>query len=208
MKKFVIKLLALFCAATTAVSFFGSCGSTETPTTETPPVETPSAEPVANILLTDFETPFDEDDANYTNYLHVDTYWNRLTTGSKYTEYFTWADDAYGTAMRLISGDGWEGPVWRKGVEFGFSTNTFKLKAKGQAWLDGTVQVYAWIWNKTTNSRSEPKFNIDFANAVDLGNGWYEYTLTLNSPVDHINGFEFFTMGYYIDDIRAVNPNK
>jgi hypothetical protein len=199
---------------TTAVSFFGSCGSTETPTTETPPVETPSAEPVANILLTDFETPFDEDDSNYTNYLHVDTYWNRLTTGSKYTEYFTWADEAYGTAMRLISGDGWEGPVWRKGVELGFKTDTFKVKGKGKPFTTKTVQIYLWIFlgnmEEGTGGREEILMTVDYDNAVDLGNGWFDYTITISKKVSVIHGFEFKVVAdsYFIDDLRAINTSK
>lgn len=174
-------------------------------------IKSVSVVPANELLLTTFETPFDADDSNYTNYGHVNTATNSVRpagVGIERSERYRLEETEFGTSMFIIQAASWEGPVWRNGVEFGFSTNTFKLKAKGQAWLDGTVQVYAWIWNKATNSRSEPKFNIDFANAVDLGDGWYEYTLTLNSPVDHINGFEFFTMGYYIDDIRAINPKN
>ena len=175
-------------------------------------IETLTATPANEFLLANFETPFDEDDANYTNYLHVDTHWNKLTTGSKYTEYFTWADEAYGTAMRFNSSAGWEGPVWRKGIELDFETDTFKVKMKGAAVKNKAISVYLWIYTPDASGggREELAMTIDYENAVDLGNGWYDYTLKLNKKVSVFHGFEFKVVAdpYFIDDLRAVDISK
>ena len=171
-----------------------------------------AATPANELLLTNFETPFDEDDSNYTNYLHVDTHWNTLTTGSQYTEYFTWADDAYGTAMRFNSSAGWEGPVWRKGIELDFETDTFKVKMKGAAVKNKAMSVYLWIFTPGADGggRQELLMTIDYENAVDLGSGWFDYTLKINKKVSVFHGFEFQVVSdpYFIDDLRAVDTSK
>jgi hypothetical protein len=116
--------------------------------------------------------------------------------------------------MRLISGDGWEGPVWRKGVELGFKTDTFKVKGKGKPFTTKTVQIYLWIFlgnmEEGTGGREEILMTVDYDNAVDLGNGWFDYTITISKKVSVIHGFEFKVVAdsYFIDDLRAINTSK
>lgn len=177
-------------------------------------IETLTATPANEFLLANFETPFDEDDANYTNYNHVNTGLNaiRPTTDSARVDYYRWEEAGLGgKSLFIASAGGWEGPVWRNGIELGFTTNTFKIKMRGQAVRDKQVVAYLWVWDETATKKCiEVALTIDFDNAVDLGNGWFDYTLTTKdgSSYSHINGFEFNTRAYYIDDIRAIDTSK
>ena len=217
MKKMLIKMLALLCAATTTLGCFSGCFQSETPTTETPPVETPSPEPepepepepdpVANILLTDFETPFDSDDKYYTNYNHVKTYEDvvREQTDKARVEYYQMKTDAISgdTKLLIVVAGGWEGPYWLGGNELPFTTNTFTFVSDSDLASKG-MSLYVCYRNEE-NKRVEELATIDYENKLDLGLGEYRYTATISTPISKIWGFEFSTKGYYIDDIYAIN---
>lgn len=231
MKKSIFKVLALLCTVTTAVSFFGGCFGSETPTTENPPeVETPGGEepspepepepePVANVLLTDFETPFDR--TSFTTYNYVNSYTDipREDGDSAKVDYGMISETVDKThVFTLNSAHGWEGPYWLDGgIDLPFKTDTFSFSAKDLLTDADIVEtggaVLYLLYNDEEGNRQEKPLTIDYENKIDIsatkGSGWYHYTATLPDGLttENVRCFEFkvFKKYYYVDNIYAIN---
>ena len=165
-------------------------------------------------LIADFETVFDEDDANYTNINHVNTGTNKIRpeSDSNRVEYYKFEQVGTSQSLFIRSTGGWEGPTWREGVELGFETDTFKLKARGSTFTNKNAVGEIWIFtgNLATNTsgRELLAMTFDWNNVVSLGDDWYEYTFTVSKKISKLHGFSFKATGFYIDDIRAIDTSK
>ena len=95
------------------------------------------------------------------------------------------------------------------GIEFGFTTNTFKIKTNA---TQSKIQYFYITWWDASNKKNEYNLEngltIDWANAVDLGNGWKDVTITLPKSTHRVSGFSFWTSYFDIDDIRAIDISK
>ena len=226
MKKFVIKLLALLCAVTTTVSVFSGCLQSTPPNEpEIPPAQEPlpepepEPEPVANVLLADFETPFDR--TSFTTYNYVNTYTDipREDGDSAKVDYGMISETVDKThVFTLTTEHGWDGPYWLDGgIDLPFKTDTFSFSAKNLLTDADIVEtggaVLYLLYNNEEGKRQEKPLTIDYENKIDIsatkGSGWYHYTATLPDGLttENVRCFEFkvFKKYYYVDNIYAIN---
>jgi hypothetical protein len=182
-------------------------------------VKTITVTPANEFLITDFETPFEPDgeDTFYTTLARVYTYpINGQTYGSlrslcgqgKPTTLYEWNEDSTGNhVFHMVNAQGYDGPYWLGGgINFGFYTNTFKLKLNLAA-PRSNFYFYIIYWDDN-NKRHEDPITVDWANGVDLGNGWYDYTVTIPNATNRVSSFEMWTCYFDIDDIRAIDTSK
>ena len=182
-------------------------------------VKTITVIPANEFLLTDFETPFepDSEDTYYTTIARVYTY---PINGQNYgslrslcgqgtpTTLYEWNEDSTGNhVFHMVNAQGYDGPYWLGGgINFGFYTNTFKLKMNLSA-PKSNFYFYIIYWDDN-NKRHEDPITVDWANGVELGNGWYDYTVTIPNATNRVSSFEMWTCYFDIDDIRAIDTSK
>ncbi len=185
-------------------------------------IKTITVTPANEFLITDFETPTEPDSATtfYTNLAHVYTYkYNDIIYGvlkSLYpeaslgtpTKLHEWNDDGTGNhVFHMVNAQGYDGPYWLNGgINFGFYTNTFKIKMNLAA-PKSNFYFYIIYWDDD-DKRHEDAITVDWVNRVDLGNGWYDYTITIPNATNRVSCFEMWTCYFDIDDIRAIDPSK
>ena len=160
------------------------------------------------VLLHDFETPFDR--VNVTTYLYMQ-YWNDTYKTSDMVDYCSITKDATGNnVLKLHPSAGWDGPYWKGGIDLGFKPTHFKFKAKD---LDvSKFQIYAMFTKDGQYpAYHEPALKLETDKTVDLGNGWFEYTVSVpqNNCSSVLRCLEFKVYGstYYVDDIYAIDGN-
>lgn len=160
------------------------------------------------VLLHDFETPFDR--TNVTTYLYMN-YWNDTYKTSGMVDYCNIEKEANGNSvLRIHASQGWDGPYWKGGIDLGFKPTQIKFKAK--TLNVASFQIYAMFTKDGQYpSYHEPKLTLDTSKTVDLGDGWYEYTLIVpqNNCSSVLRCLEFRCYGsvYYVDDIYAIDGN-
>ena len=116
-------------------------------------------------------------------------------------------DSAGNHVFHMVNTQGYDGPYWLGGgINFGFYTNTFKLKLNLAA-PKANFYFYIIYWDDN-DKRHEDPITVDWANGVDLGNGWYDYTVTIPNATNRVSSFEMWTCYFDIDDIRAIDTSK
>lgn len=194
-------------------------------------VKTITVTPANEFLLTDFETPFEADgkDTYYTTSARVYMYpyspdgteENKVYTGvlkSLYsglgspTTLYDYNDDGTGNhVFHMVNASGYDGPYWLGGgIEFGFTTNTFKFRSNATA--SKLKHFYITWWDEKNKkyelSLDDGGLSINWDTAESLGNGWYDYTITMTESTDRVSAFSFWTGYYDVDDIRAIDTSK
>ena len=191
-------------------------------------VKTITVTPDNEFLLTDFEEPFDTNptvDSYYTTAARIHMYpitlngvtyiggypHDKSITGYNQSQLYEWNTDSTGNhVFHLVNSTGYDGPYWLNGgIEFGFTTNTFKIKTNA---TQSKIEYFYITWWDANNNKHELNLEngltIDWANAVDLGNGWKDITVTMTESTHRVSGFSFWTKYYDIDDIRAIDTSK
>lgn len=74
--------------------------------------------------------------------------------------------------------------------------------------LNTSILIWLDISNKKHELNLENACSIDWANAVDLGNGWKDVTIMIRESINRVFGFSFWMSFFHVDDIRAIDISE